>query len=422
MRHKQKVILVGWGALCLGLIGGMAFLALRWSASARIETATPPAVASIRPTQLASTALLPLASPTPAALPTSVPPSPSPFPSQTPAGILSSAQPALPDLTCVEPLIGGLGSEIYAIVQAMPGANTNGMRIPTDAQIAAWEDLVHAVLHGDIPSACQIIHSQGFPYHLVYFTDILNDRERYWILREDVPVSTGWGTYVFRTVEGRQDSADQFPLIIEAPHPVADWFTDPQAVTIFRQSRARALLLAGAHRCANSDYSTCTGQTWACGPLEPYRVSDAAHTTQSMFQATHRALSPCDGTTIALQLHANSLANCPDLFISNGTLFPGTRSQSLFQAASSACKNFTVDIADGVGLDGVNECAFTSGAAAQAVYSNTCPSDPAVDACADPPQYAASPEQFISLEQSGRLTDDYQCLVEAIQTVWGVAP
>ena len=66
----------------------------------------------------------------------------------------------------------------------------------------------------------------------------------------------------------------QFPLIIEVPHPVADWFTDPQAVTIFRQSRARALLVAGTHRCANSDFSTCTGQTWACGPLEAYRVSD----------------------------------------------------------------------------------------------------------------------------------------------------
>ena len=240
-------------------------------------------------------------------------------------------------------------------------------------------------MQGEIPAACQIIHSQGFPYHLVHFTDVRNDRERYWMLREDVPVSTGWGTYVFRTAEAARIRAEQLPLIIEVPHPVADWFTDPQAVTIFRQSRARALLVAGTHRCANSDYSTCTGQTWACGPLEAYRVSDAAHTAQSMFQATHRALLPCDGTTIALQLHANSLANCPDLFISNGTLFPGVRSHALYQAASSACRDFTVDLADGVGLNGMDECAFTSGAAAQAVYSNTCPADPEVDACAAPP-------------------------------------
>jgi hypothetical protein len=45
-----------------------------------------------------------------------------------------------------------------------------------------------------------------------------------------------------------------------------------------------------------------------------------------------------------------------------------------------------------------------------------------VDACGEPPQYAASPEQFISLEQSSRLTDDYQCLVEAIQEVWSTEP
>jgi hypothetical protein len=319
-------------------------------------------------------------------------------------------------------MIGGLGSEIYAIVLVMPGPNSDGLRVPTEAQMAAWEELVHAVLQGEIPAACQIIHSQGFPYHLVYFTDVRNNRERYWMLREDAPVSTGWGTYVFRTAEGSQDPAEQLPLIIEVPHPVADWFTDPQAVTIFRQSRARALLVAGTHRCANSDFSTCTGQTWACGPLEAYRVSDAAHTAQSMFQATHRALSPCDGTTITLQLHANSLGSCPDLFISNGTLFPGARSQALYQAASTACEGFTVDIADGVGLDGMDECAFTSGAAAQAVYSNSCPADPAVDACADPPPRPTGAEQFISLEQSGKLTDDYQCLVEAIQTVWSAKP
>jgi hypothetical protein len=422
MTRTQRFILICLGSLCLGLIGAMMFLALQWSASARVGTATPPAIASTHLSELASTSPLPLASPTPSDLPTSIPPSPNPLPSLTPAVVISPARSALPDLTCVKPMIGGLGSEIYAIVQAMPGPNSDGMRVPTEAQMAAWEDLVHAVLQGEIPSACQIIHSQGFPYHLVYFTDVLNNRERYWMLREDTPVSTGWGTYVFRTAEGSQDSTEQFSLIIEVPHPVADWFTDPQAVTIFRQSRARALLVAGTHRCANSDFSTCTGQTWACGPLEAYRVSDAAHTAWSMFQATHRALSPCDGTTIALQLHANSLASCPDLFISNGTIFPGARTQALYQAAISACEGFTVDIADGVGLNGLDECVFTGGAAVQAVYSNSCPADPAVDACSDPPQHPAGAEQFISLEQSGRLTDEYQCLVEAIQAVWGAAP
>jgi len=422
MTRTQRLILMGLATLCLGLVGMLAFLALRWSKTAQVETITPPDTASTYPTELAPTASLPLASPTPSALPTPIPPSPGPLPSLTPAADISPARSAFPDLTCVKPKVGGLGSEIYAIVLAMPGANSEGMRIPTAAQMAAWEALVHAVLQGEIPAACQIIHRQEFPYHLVYFTDIRNNRERYWMLREDTPVTMGWGTYVFRMAEGSPDAAEQLPLIIEVPHPVADWFTDPQGVTIFRQSRARALLVGGTHRCANSDYSTCTGQTWACGPLEPYRVSDAAHTTQSMFQATHRALSTCDGSTITLQLHANSLESCPDLFISNGTLFPGPRSQALYQAAYSACEDFTVDIADGMGLDGMDECVFTSGAAAQAVYTNTCPPDPAVDACAEPPQYAASPEQFISLEQSPKLTDDYQCLVEAIQEVWGVEP
>jgi len=274
------------------------------------------------------------------------------------------------------------------------------------------------VLQGEIPTACQIIRGQGFPYSLVYFTDVRNNRERYWMLREDAPVSTGWGTYVFRAAGNSQDLAEQFPLIIEVPHPVADWFTDPQAVTIFRQSKARALLVAGTHRCANSTYSTCSGQTWACGPLEAYRTSDAAHTDQSMFMAAHRALVPCDGTAIALQLHANSLADCPDLFISNGTLFPGVRSRALYQAALSTCSEFSVDIADGMGLEGMGECAFTGGASAQAVYSNLCADDPSVNACSDPPTRPPQVEQYISLEQSTRLSRNYQCLVDAIRETW----
>jgi hypothetical protein len=288
--------------------------------------------------------------------------------------------------------------------------------------MAAWELLVRSVAQGDIPAACQILQSQDFPYHLVHFTDVRNEAEVYWILREDAPVSMGWGTYVFRTTQDSQVSTEELPLIIEVPHPVADWRTDPEGVTIFRQSRARALLVAGTHRCANSDFSNCAGQTMSCGPLEAYRVSDAAHTDQSMFQAAHRALVPCNGTAIVLQLHANSLENCPDLFISDGTLFPGERSRALYQAAVSTCSNFSVDIADGVGLNGIDECLFTGGASAQAAYSNTCANGLVVNTCADPPSRPPGVEQFISLEQSTMLTGDYQCLVEAINETWGNTP
>jgi hypothetical protein len=416
MTRKQWIILACLGALCLGLVSGMVYLALYWNASARGESNAPPAAGSTPLAELPAS--LPGPTSTPSIQPVSPSPSPPPFTTPTPADVFSPAQGALPEPSCVLTETWGLGSEIYAIVQAMPGTGSNGMQVPTAAQIAAWELLVQMVMQGNIPAACQIIHIQGFPYHLVHYTDVVNENERYWMLREDASVSLGWGTYVFRTPEDRQISLEDLPLVIEVPHPVADWRTDPQGVKIFRQSPARALLVAGTNRCANRAFSTCAGQTWACGQLEAYRTSDVAHTDQSMFMATHRALVPCDGTAIALQLHANSLANCPDLFISNGTLFPGVRSRALYQAALSTCSEFSVDIADGMGLDGVSECAFTGGASAQAVYSNLCADDPSVNACADPPTRPPQVEQYISLEQSSRLTPDYQCLVEAIRETW----
>lgn len=397
--------------LCLGLIGVLAYLALQRIAPERDVAITPSAPA-------AQAAL----SPTPAPLSTSLPTSTIPFPELTPTSLLSPTTTVLPNPTCILTATGGLASEIYAIVQGMPGPDSNGMRVPSDAQLAAWESLTRAVMQGDLPAACQIIYSQGFPYHLIDFTDVRNANERYWMLREDAPVSVGWGTYVFRLADGSPGSNGQLPLIVEVPHPVADWRTDPEGVEIFRKSKARALLVAGTHRCADTGYSACTGETMSCGEQEPYRISDVAHTTQSIFQATHRALALCDGSTVVLQLHANSLANCGDLFISNGTLFPGARSQALFEAASSICKKLKVDIADGTGLNGMEECSFTSGAAVQAVYSNSCAAHPDVNACTAQPLHVAGSEQFISLEQSGKLTNDYQCLLKSIQAVWGSVP
>jgi len=238
MTRKQWIILVCLGALCLGLVSGMIYLAQYWSASARGEPGTPPGTGSLPLSELATP--LPVLTSTPPRQHASLSPSPSPSPA--PTDVLSPVQETLPDPTCVLTETGGLGSEIYAIVQVMPGASSNGMQVPTGEQIAAWELLVHMVLQGNIPAACQIIQSQDFPYHLVHFTDVRNENERYWMLREDTPVSMGWGTYVFRTAEDSQIPIEDLPLVIEVPHPVADWYTDPQGVTIFRRTPARALL------------------------------------------------------------------------------------------------------------------------------------------------------------------------------------
>jgi hypothetical protein len=184
--------------------------------------------------------------------------------------------------------------------------------------------------------------------------------------------------------------------VIQVPHPIADDRTALQGADLFRRLKARALMIAGAHRCANADFSPCSGTTVACGPLEPYRSSDVAHAAQTAFQAAHKALVPCGGARVAVQLHGNGLAACPDLFISNGTLNPRRTTLDLYARAARRCSGYSVGLADG--LEG--ECAFNGGATVQAVYSNGCALDPPLDACTGYAESAPEAEPFIFLEQS----------------------
>jgi hypothetical protein len=303
---------------------------------------------------------------------------------------------------------GGLVTEMQAVIQAMPGAGSNGMRVPDVSQMAAWKRILQSTLQGDTRTACALIRENDFPYHILDFTDVPYNRERYWILEEDRPIHVGWGTYVIRAKGFSSE------VVVEAPHPIADDRTELEGVVIFRQINARALLVAGTNRCANQDYSPCSGKTMSCGQLEPYRTSDVAHAAQSMFQAAHEALVSCGGGRVALQLHGNDLGNCPDVFVSNGTLIPHRLSAQIFERAVESCSPFTVDLAEGKQA----ECAFYNGSSVQAVYSNGCATNPDIDACTAYVGQPSNPEQFISIEQSSRLRLNYACFTDALKLVW----
>ena len=309
---------------------------------------------------------------------------------------------------CVISETGGLVTEMQAITREMPGPGSNKMVVPTDVEMVDWKTILQAMLDGDTRMACRRILDNRFPYHILDFTDIPFNRERYLVLKEDEPISVGWGTYVIRT------KGVQAEVVVEVPHPIADDRTELEGVEVFRQIHARALLVAGTNRCANQDFSPCSGKTIACGQLEPYRSSDVAHATQTMFQAAHEALVGCGGPRLALQLHGNDLATCPDLFVSNGTLIPHKLSAQIFQQSVDSCSPFTVDLAQGKG----SECAFYNGASVQAVYSNGCARSPDLDACTDYVGQPSNPEQFISIEQSSRFRLNYGCFLDALKEVW----
>ena len=335
-------------------------------------------------------------------MPTSVVATPTAQPSPT-----ATALPPSPPATtspCPVQETGGLISELQRIAAQMPGPDSEGMRVPDVEQMLAWGAVVEAASRNDLDTACRLIAREGFPYQVVEFTDLPNQSQRVLLLRESPPVTTGWGTYVLRPDAARD-------LLIEVPHPLADSRTRTEGVVLFRSLSARALLVAGAHRCANADPANCGGTTIACGEVGPYRESDVAHATRTMFQAGHQALAPCDGESLTIQLHGNSLATCPDLFISNGSTRPGEVSRALYREARRACPDRTVDLADGE----QGECGFY-GNGAQASYHALCAEGWDMTVCPDTLRRPAGPERYLSLEQSWGLRQDYACLVDALET------
>ena len=101
-----------------------------------------------------------------------------------------------------------------------------------------------------------------------------------------VPLETGLGQalVVWRFLEPE-------PVVFGVPHAFHELGTLSQGVELFDSVGARALVITGTHRCANTAGSGCEGETAVCaGADEPYRESDMAHAVDSIYHAAHEAL------------------------------------------------------------------------------------------------------------------------------------
>lgn len=203
--------------------------------------------------------------------PPSTPPhTASPHPTVTPTGT-----PALDTST------GSLRNQINNLEDKMPRADSEGYVIPTDQEQADFAELVSMLGNNNMARAVHLATENN--YTLNYYVDRGDDKAVNYLLREKKPIQKGWGLYVFRV-----DSTSN--IIVEAPHPLYDRRTPSVALEIYRALDARALLIAGAHRNANSDGS-----------------ADVAHAAESIFQSVHITLTqeilPASGDAIILQIH-----------------------------------------------------------------------------------------------------------------------
>ncbi len=207
----------------------------------------------------------------------------SPQPSSSPMAAGKTAT-ARSTPTSIQAWNGDLRLQIAFLENNMPRAGSQGFRTPSNEARTTFADLTKAVEDGKILSAVAASVA-AYGYQLVEFQDRGDSDSTSYLLRELDPSRRGWGLYDFR-------ADTKSALVIEAPHPLADEETALVALHIYRALGSRALLIAGAHRDANSDGS-----------------ADVAHNPDTIFQIVHQSL--LRPNSVVLQIHGFAGAKHP---------------------------------------------------------------------------------------------------------------
>lgn len=191
---------------------------------------------------------------------------------------------------------GDIVQFIREIRLAMPGMGSNKFIVPQDSDLTRFQSILTNLKNKNFSTLQSELSTYNYTFYC--FTDLASNKKLY-ILKENDPISLGWGTYIYYPDVSRD-------FTIEVPHPVWDTNSWELAIRVFLKLDARWYIMAGTHRYANADSS-----------------SDMAHVTQSVFHIAHRVAS----TARAIQIHGFNKSNpvyigYPDIVISNGTQSP----------------------------------------------------------------------------------------------------
>ena len=198
---------------------------------------------------------------------------------------------------------------------------------PNDTQINDWKSVVKSMLIAD--PRCESIPIPDSLKEAKYTTARFTDEDDYdYCVLSSLPTQPYiknyddeyskylWGTVIIRL---RKNDIYFTKVSIDIPHPWSDKGTYAQGTSIFKNSNAKSLLLAGSERYTNgkdenSPKSDCDSR---------YNEADVAHGTNNMF---HAAVEEIDnyfsgrGGYTAIQFHGMGNTTCPgvDAFFSDG--------------------------------------------------------------------------------------------------------
>jgi hypothetical protein len=301
------------------------------------------------------------------------------------------------------PCQGGVTTAFTNDELSPPGPDSDGYLRTSPDTLAAVANSLQALLDGDYQIALGLAA-------LVDFELCSGEGAEYgtalWRARPlNGGVTTGRTLFAWRSLDAR-------PLIVGVPHPWFETNTLEQGVQAFHELQARALIVSGTHRCANSSESPCSGTTGVCGGdpgAQAYRESDMAHMDATVYQRIHEVLSEHYSEDWVISLHGMS---DDGISISNGTL-----EDSL---ADSPEALLGTALAAAFPAEPVTSCNDWPGAT---VYTRLCGTtntqgrylNSSADPCGE--EATLSSGRFIHLEQSALIRQQPQTVLDAIDSV-----
>lgn len=214
---------------------------------------------------------------------------------------------------------GSITSFVDSIITTIPDATPSGLyQVPNSTDKTHWDSIVERMLEGDFAGAHT--EAQSIDYDLFQFSDTTNSTT-YYLLAKKSSGTNYWGTFI----------VDPDPLrsriFIQIPHPLFDTNSGNQGIVVFKNSAARAFIIAGTHRCNSAVLSSCDGTTTVCaGSNQAFRISDQAHVVDGPFQIATEVFKRTVPNLIVIQLHGFVKdPGYPDVILGNGTQStPGT--------------------------------------------------------------------------------------------------
>lgn len=267
---------------------------------------------------------------------------------------------------------------------------------PSEREMEIFVECMRALLEGKTGEAR--LHAEGLSLRVETVLDAATGKT-YIVAREDPAGTRGAGTYIVNPRFERN-------LIVGVPHPLYDVGTPDVGRRIFEDLGARALFIAGAHRCASATTSDCSGTFPACGGGPP-RISDVAHNARTFFQAAHRAALNFASPPRALSIHGQS-SEPTEVIISDGTALRAPAAADVNRLRSRLLESgLTVRCCNAPDEPESEMCGSTN--VQGRLYNGS------ADPCRTPARKASG--LFLHIEQSRSVRDDPLALIAALKEV-----